>query len=352
MTSYIEIPVVRDRQGGQDFYTGAIKSGLLTRIAIFADPDLPPEERAQRAVDPKHAQEIAKYILDNPDNYTFSNIEITILGKATIKPVGDDFAYLKFEEGISLLFNDGQHRTEGFRLAILQRPDVARDGVKVSFVLDPDLDRARQRFADLNGNGKAVSKALNLLYDHRDPEAGITRSVVARIPLLKALVECEQNSLPKASRKLFTLNGFHEANAVLLCGQEDLKIDQQIDLAVRFWSQVIECMPDWDAVYQKTALASEVRSENLHCQAISLIAIAKVGAFLLTRHPKNWQEKLTTLKQVDWNRQNPVWQGRVIFDRSIKKTNRTILGAVCYLKQSMGLDLNADEQAIESQLSK
>ena len=44
MPSFIRIPVVRDQQGGEEFYVGAISAGLLTRIAVFADPDLPPEE--------------------------------------------------------------------------------------------------------------------------------------------------------------------------------------------------------------------------------------------------------------------------------------------------------------------
>jgi len=68
MPSYIRIPVVRDQQGGETFYAGAISAGLLTRIAVFADPDLPPEDRAQRAVDLKHAREIAQ--LSNV-NYIF-----------------------------------------------------------------------------------------------------------------------------------------------------------------------------------------------------------------------------------------------------------------------------------------
>jgi len=265
-----------------------------------------------------------QYILNG--SYTFSNIEITILGKGKAKftPVGEEFGYLEFLEGVSLLINDGQHRTKGFELAIANNPDIAKDGVKVAFHIDSNLDRCRQRFADLNGHAKAVSKALNLLYDHRDLEAGITRRVIAGVPLLKALTECEQNSLPKASRKLFTLNGLHEATSALLCGQEDLTLDKQVDLAIHFWAAVADLIPDWAAVFRKEAVSAEVRQEAIHCQAVALVALGKTGSFLLSRHPKDWQKKLAGLSNVDWSRSNPAWENRVIFNGVIRKNQRTI----------------------------
>ena len=235
MPSFIRIPVVRDQQGGEEFYVGAISAGLLTRIAVFADPDLPPEERAQRIVNLPHAKAIAQYILSE-DGYTFASIEITILGEARFTPVGEEFGYLEFAEGVQLLINDGQHRTKGFELAIAVNAQIARDGVKVAFHVDSDLNRCRQRFADLNGHRRTVSKALNLLYDQNDPEAKITRRVVSGVPLLQALTECEQNSITKYASKLFSLNGIHEATSALLCGQESLALDRQVELTIQFWS--------------------------------------------------------------------------------------------------------------------
>lgn len=335
MPSSIRVPVVCGLQGGETFYAGAISAGLLTRIAVFADPDLPPEDRAQRAVDLRHAKQIGQYILGG--DYTFSSIEITILGSARFAPVGDEFGHLEFPEGTALLINDGQHRTKGFELAIAANPEIAKDEVKVAFHINADLDRSRQRFADLNGHAKVVSRALNLLYDQRDPEAGITRKVIAGVPLLKALTECEQNSLPKSSRKLFTLNGLHEATSTLLCGQEDLSLDKQVALAVQFWTAVAEHIPDWGTVYRKEALSSEVRQESLHSQAIALIALGKVGAQLLKRHPQGWQKHMVGLAQVDWSRSNPVWQGRIIFDGVIKKNRRTVDALYSILAEHLGV---------------
>lgn len=122
----------------------------------------------------------------------------------------------------------------------------------------------------------------------------------------------------------FLLNGLHEATSALLCGQEDLGIDQQIALAVCFWAGVAEQIPDWVSVYRKEALSSEIRQVALHSQAIALVALGQVGSYLLKRHPKDWQKRLSGLSQVDWSRSHPVWQGRVIFDGVIKKNRRTI----------------------------
>ena len=350
MPSYIRIPIVRDQQGGEAFYVGAINASLLTRIAVFTDPDLPPEERAQRAVDFTHAKNIAKYITDNPTTYTFASIEITILGNCQFTPVGEEFGYLEFIEGTELLINDGQHRTKAYEMAIAQSSKIGKDGVKVAFNLDRNLDRSRQRFSDLNGHGKAVSKSLNLLYDQRDTEAEITRRVIAGVPLFRALTEREQNSLSKASRKLFTLNGIHEATSELLCGQEDQSIEQQAEIAIRFWNAVAASIPDWSAVYEKTAISAEVRQTSLHAQAVMLVALGSLGRFLIQRHPKAWQSKLETLKRVDWSRSAPVWRGRVIVDGKLSKNKRAEAAALRHIKTSMGLPLSTEEAAAEAAL--
>lgn len=103
-----------------------------------------------------------------------------------------------------------------------------------------------------------------------------------------------------------------------------LSIKKQVALAIQFWDAVAKQIPDWGAVYRKEALSSEVRQEALHAQAISLVAMGKVGSYLLSRYPKDWEAKLTPLNELDWSRTNPAWQGQVIFDGVIKKNRRTI----------------------------
>jgi DNA sulfur modification protein DndB len=106
-------------------------------------------------------------------------------------------------------------------------------------------------------------------------------------------------------------------------------------------------MPDWIAVIEGRLSAKQAREGKLHSQAIVLEALGRLGCYLLTRHPKDWEQKLPVLPDVDWQRSASHWENRVIFGRVIKKDRTALIGIVAYLKQTLGLPLNSEEEQIE-----
>lgn len=272
------------------------------------------------------------------------------MGEATFEPFPHDplFGYLVWDEKTPILCNDGQTRSKGFELAIALKQTISREqDVKVAFEVNPSLERCRQVFADLNLRQRKVSKGLSRYYDSRDPEYRIAREMVERVPLLANLTCVEKDSLAKTDPYLFTFNGWTDANSHLLCGQEDRSIEEQIELAADYWTTIAVYIPDWLAVNEQTKTPSQERSQSLHCQAVMLVALGRLGAFLLTRHPTEWQAKLEALREVDWSRTNQSWRGRVIVDGALKKNKKAETGALSYIKTCMGLPLNSDEQSFE-----
>ncbi|HEX9560538.1 MAG TPA: DNA sulfur modification protein DndB, partial [Candidatus Dormibacteraeota bacterium] len=63
---YMSFPAIRGKQGKRDFYVAMFPLGVIPRLFKFVDyTELPPEQRAQRALLRKRVPEIARYMLEN-----------------------------------------------------------------------------------------------------------------------------------------------------------------------------------------------------------------------------------------------------------------------------------------------
>jgi len=350
MPSYIKVPVVQGRQGGHDFYLGSVSVGMLLLMVRFTDANLPAKERAQRVVSLPAAKGICSYITENPDSYHFNNIELSIMGEAQFEPIPgfQEFGYLTWLDTTAVLINDGQTRSKAFELAVaVNRAIATGEDVKVAFEVKPSLERCRQIASDLNLKQRRFSRALAKYFDGRDPESIIVRLTLESSPTFQNLTDVCNDTISKDSDYLFPYNGFYKATSYLLCGQEDRDLDQQVELATDYWEAIAARMPDWIAVIEGRLTAKQAREGKLHSQAIVLEALGKLGCYLLTRHPKHWEQKLSALTDVDWQRSSPHWQNRVIFGRVIKKDRTALIGIVAYLKQALGLPLDPEEEQIE-----
>src|SRR5262245_49597272 len=83
---------LRGRQAGRDYYVAMCPLKLIPRLFLFDEDELPPELRAQRALNRTRVPEIAHYVLENPSEYVFSSITASIDGDVTFHPVSQDGA--------------------------------------------------------------------------------------------------------------------------------------------------------------------------------------------------------------------------------------------------------------------
>ena len=71
-------------------------------------------------------------------------------------------------------------------------------------------------------------------------------------------------------------------------------------------------------------VASEIplRVKNfVHSHSNLLSTLGIVGAFLLKNYPNEWKEKLKGLRQIGWSRNDKMWEGRLVIEGKMLKTN-------------------------------
>jgi len=349
--STLAFPVIRGVQARREYYVAMWTLRMMQRISIFNEEDLPPELRAQRILNKARIPEIAGYILDNPDDYVFSALTVSVNSEVKFDPVPgqDKLGMLKVPMEAKFIINDGQHRRAAIKEALEQRPELGHETIAVVFFLDIGLDRCQQMFADLNRHAIRPSRSIGLLYDHRNEQAKLAKLVILKSEFFCEIVDMEKSSLAKRSRKLFTLSAFYNACADLVAGLATGDLSKDAAIAREFWEEVAKHFPSWAQVREGRMPASEVREGFIHSHGIALQAIAKAGNSLLTLHPKDWKKQLSGLEKINWSRANAkVWEGRAMIGGKLSKVTTNITLTTNVIKKALGLPLEPEEQRIET----
>lgn len=347
----LSFPVIRGVQARREYYVAMWSLRMMRQISIFNEDELPPELRAQRILNKGRIPEIAGYILDNPDDYVFSALTVSIDSKVDFEALGgqDKLGILKVPMDAKFIINDGQHRRAAIISALEQRPELAHETIAVVFFLDIGLERCQQMFADLNRHAIRPSRSIGLLYDHRNDKAKLAKLVILKSRFFKEIVDMEKSSLAPRSRKLFTLSAFYNACADLVEGLATGNLNDDAKLAREFWEEVASHFPAWTQVKDGRMPASEVREGFIHSHGIALQAIGKAGNALLRKHPKDWKTKLAALKKIDWSRTNAkVWEGRALIGGKVSKVTTNVILTTNVIKQALGLGLEDDEKRVET----
>ncbi|POX62401.1 DNA sulfur modification protein DndB [Streptomyces sp. Ru62] len=346
-------PAIRGVQAGREFYASMCPLRLIPKIFLFDEDDLSAELRAQRVLNKGRLPALARYILDNPDDYVFSALTASVDGDMVFESQGDEGSahrtgQLRIPMDARFLINDGQHRRAAIELALKEEPDLGDETIAVVFFHDAGLARSQQMFADLNRHAVRPARSIGVLYDHRDVNAQITRSLTECSAVFKGFVEMEKSTLSARSRKLFTLSALYYGNHSLLQGLE-LKQDEATALAQTFWETIDAALPEWALVRTKQLSAQEMRRDFIHSHGIALHALGRVGNAILreTAKPAQWKKRLMPLKDVDWTRSNTDWEGRAIVGGRVSKSHQNVTLTVNYLRKRLGLELSPEEQRVE-----
>lgn len=326
---------------------------LIPRIFLFNEEELIPELRAQRVLNKARIPVMARYMVENRGDYTFSALTASIDGDVRFDAMGDsgdarNIGSLHVSMNAKFVINDGQHRRAAIEAAIRENPELADETIAVVFFLDVGLDRCQQMFADLNRHAVRPSTSLGVLYDHRDDAARSMKLAVFKLPLFRDLTEMERSTLSERSRKLFTLSALFSATNALLSRMDDIDTVEKEKQAEQFWDEVSRQFPQWKQVWEGKLAASEVRSELLHSHGIVLQALGRVGNTLLREQPNSWRKALPRLSRLDWSRQNAkLWEGRALVAGRVSKSSNHITLTANLIKQRLGLSLTPEEQRIE-----
>src|SRR5689334_1259724 len=142
-------PAIRGVQAQREYYVSMCPLRLIPKLFVFDDEELLPELRAQRTLNRSRVPEIARYIINNPSNYTFSAITASIDANVRFEPIGAGaegkrVGLLKVPMSARFIINDGQHRRAAIETALREKPDFGDESIAVVFFLDIGLERCQQ----------------------------------------------------------------------------------------------------------------------------------------------------------------------------------------------------------------
>lgn len=348
-------PAIRGIQAGREYFVSMCPLRLIPKIFLFDEEELVPELRAQRVLNKARIPEIARYVLENRTDYTFSAITASIDGAAEFIPLQGQPGALVGSLHVSMearfVINDGQHRRAAIEAAIRENPDLADESIAVVFFVDVGLARCQQMFADLNRHAIRPSTSLGVLYDQRDSMGRVVKQWLVKDPMFNKITEMERSTLSLRSRKLFTLSALYQSSIHVIPFFDEPNEARATAQLARFWTAVARHFPAWQQVARGQLSAAEVRRDLLHSHGIALHAIGRAGAALMIQHPGDWQERLSPLGKIDWSRHNAsLWEGRAMVGGKVSKAGAQVSLVTNVLKKRLNIDLTAEEARLEDAL--
>ena len=347
---------IRGIQAKREFYVAMCPLKIIPKLFIFNDYEIPPELRAQRIMKESRIPAIKNYILNNPEDYTFSSLTASVDGTMKFTPaasLGEDgkLGRLYINMDSRLLINDGQHRRKAIEEALKENPDLGHEMISVVFFHDDGLKRSQQMFSDLNKNAVKPTKSLNILYDHRDKFSQFIVDLVGSVDVFEGRVELEKTTISNRSTNAFTLNGIADASLRLIGLRKSRKpTEDEKKLIKEYWEIVSKNIPEWQLLIQGKTSAAELRKNFVHTNTNCLNAIGIAGQIIIEQNPDSWKDVLKNLKKIDWSRASSDWEKRLILNGQMQKHAAGIDLAANVILQKCGISLSEDRQKIEDKL--
>ncbi|WP_180052915.1 MULTISPECIES: DNA sulfur modification protein DndB [unclassified Acinetobacter] len=353
--NWFEFVAMQGIQARNAFYIIMVPLKFVPKFFKFDDNSLPPSLRAQRTLNKSRIPQISRYITENPEEYILSSLCACVDGEVKFEPseVSNNIGKLKISMDATVLINDGQHRRAAIEEAIKVKPYLGDETISVVLYADQGLKRSQQMFADLNMHAVKPAQSIKLLFNHRDEQTHITKSVIEAIPLFSEYTDFEKSSISNRSTKVFTFSSIHQATKELLTFKNNhLNTDDAIHLATQFWQEVIQYIPGWLDLLEDKTSSYHLRQNYVHAHGIALQALARVGNILLQEYPENWQNHLSKLIHVEWSRSNlGIWDGRALVAGKINKSRNNLILVTNYIQKVLGIPLSDESQRVENLLN-
>lgn len=335
-SSSVSFPCIRGTQATMDYYVCMVPLHQLSSLFIFSDADLPSNMRSQRVINKSRIPEMKEYILQNRESYVFSALTASIDGAIEFTPMNEDPAFrqmgtIKIPMNTKILINDGQHRKAAIEAALKECPALRYEEIAVVIYPDIGLKRSQQMFSDLNRYAVRPTKSLNILYDQRDAFSRMICSMVDKLSIFGDLVDREHASLSPRSKALYTLSGLYSASECLFRNVPDEKKTQST--LEDFWWSVYNNLPDWQLVAHGEMKAAFLRQEKLTGHVVLQKALGYVGNTLLLSGGSF--HSLSILKEIDWDKENPVWKGHAVVNGRISGVDNSARYIADYILQQI-----------------
>lgn len=341
---------VKGVQAGREYYLANCPFYLLPEI--FNDLDnskIPPDQRAQRAVNKVRVKAIKKYLLANTNSYVFSAATVAIDGDVRFETADGSLnvGSLVVKDRATYVIADGQHRISAIIDSLKEQRGHEYELLPIIFFNDPGLEMSQQIFTDLNRYTLKPAQSLSILYDTRDPYAEIARTVAKKVSFFKGFIEFEKTTISNRSVKLFTLNGLYNATKLLLGKIDDA--ERHENYVCTFWESLGKHLGEWQEHAKGKITSSTLRQNYLSGHNIFINAVS-VATNAANKAGIEMKEVISAVSKESWRRDNPLWEGRALQNGRITKSNISLLLTVNELKSRLGIELNEKEAAAEASI--
>jgi DNA sulfur modification protein DndB len=345
-------PALAGKVGTTEFFVAMCTARFVVEV-----PTLPEEAQYRRTqLDPGMAARLVAALKGKGGTQSAGVFVVSVVGKIRFKPAQRSqpnvLGWIEVPAQTRILLCDGFQRQAALRAFISRNPGRAIDSVPVVFYSDPDGRNYGNLFQALHLSARKGTRSRRVMADAGDPVARIIRELLKRVPEFGGLVEMNKANVAPRSSALFTVSALFQATRVLLQPLRNQPGREQLTVALTFWRKLFEVFDDWRRVHAGSVSAGEIRQRYIHSHGVVLDAVAQVAAQLVQQHPEDWVIKLDALGDIDWSRENPLWEGRALLGGRVSKARQNVVLTVTALKTALGLSVSEAERQSEAALQR
>lgn len=341
------------RQGGRLMLTTAFSYAFLVKHVVSA-PAIKggnPRTATNRPIDVPHVRAITKYLTEHEHDYILPPLTLNVRSVPAIHVPRGNFAttvgFVVIGDETRFSITDGQHRLVAISKRSENLPDDSTfmsDSISVVIVIEPDLARIHQDFADA-AQTKQIPASLLAAFNTREPLNRVLTKIVDESPFLRGRVDETSKSLSKNSPAVFLLNQvrgmlkellFHDyalseasipARSAQVIGTTEAQ-DAFIERTLTILSILSEYMTPWNAIVKLPTSGGpanqvvDYRKQYINMTATGLVIIGHVAYEIEKNQDAAWRHNryVDLATKIDWRRDAEIWQGNIITGDKINTT--------------------------------
>jgi len=238
---------------------------------------------------------------------------------------------------------DGQHRLKSIELAVGQMPDLARETVALVIVPHKSVKVAQQLFSDLNRNAKPTPKSLNIVFEHREETALLTKELAKRSRVLTDRVNLGGSSLSARSPYIVTIATLYEAVKIVEPILTGTDMESKVTELAEYWDVSLEALPGVADIMSGDIHPGQLRSKYVYPTGLGFEALADAIKTAGTTYPEKWREILTEgLSRITWDLSDPQWEGVALFAGRIAIARAARRRTASLIKYLLGLPVDPE----------
>lgn len=312
----ISLPALRGQQGARTMY---VVLPSMAQVNNFIPPDMEPAtERAQRALDPKHARDIGEYMEENPDTYVLGALTYALDRTGSFEAVQDGakigMLHLPLEAKLRCI--DGQHRRHGIKPALEVLEELGSHDQAIVVYVEPDIVARKQMFSDMNWTARRVSPSVNVGFNSRDVFARAVNQLSETHAVLMGRIEKDRPSVGAKSENLYTLGVLYDVVKRLqlrpekrVSGRVMETLDERrlVKLGASFFTLILEARPELRKAVEHPGLTDSLRPQSIIFSGAALKMLASVVYFATEERGYKMDELREPLRKLDLSPSAKLW---------------------------------------------